>query len=310
MPFSQPVSPADTDLLSPVRPSSHRQPDHLPSTFDRSILGIPAENDEYTRGLIFFFDPSTGHPSVHSTSSGSDDLGGTPYEPSLSSNNTSSRKVNTPQSDSDAPTGLHPELVSSPSIGSPDVESSDTGVEHHHHPSVSSSASFEACEIPSSNPTRNPADMFMTWSFTPSTISPTDNLPMPGHPGPSEGMVEKYSPDDFGYLANMMGQNAPSQMVIRDGMSDGPIQPENAQDSAPNHEGSPQRLGTRTTTVVMRTPKGPSSRTGPIEPRGSTKNKMERTQAIEKVKMMRRLGVCLPCLVNHEPVSSQPKRFQ
>lgn len=247
----------DPDPLSPSDQES------ATLDIDRTIFGIPNENDEFTRGLNFFFDPSTGQPSIHSTSEESEDLVETsPYEPSMSSNNTGSHIIYTPQSGSDGPAELHSRVVSPRSVGSSDGGSCHGTTDHPHPPSVSACATFgtsTASASPLSASAMDVDSLSVAESSTQTNMSPAVNLTFSEH----------YGPDDINYLQGLMLE-----------------------------EGS-QKKGPRTT----RTPKSTATRHDPMGPRASTKTGMDRAQIIEKAKMMRRLGVCLPCLVNHEPVS-------
>ena len=320
MPFPNLHSPAHRDLLKSASPSSLDQP--VSSNFDRSILGIPAENDEYTRGLTFFFDPSTGQPSVTSTSEESEDLGVTPpYDPSRSSNDTSSRKVNTPQSVSDGPGGLHPRAISSRSIGSSDGEPSDPGADRLRPLSISARTSPETSEAaPSPRSIDIPKDMPTSRNVTPMSLTVELSTPEPF--GPAEDMSNpramiQLDQNDFDYLGKVMSQQdssrqgnwtrLPAQMDLVDAQIDrsiSPLQPDLAQGSAPCYEEIAQRTGPHTTTVAVRTPKSPRPRHNPMGPQVATKDAAEKVKSVEKAKLMRRIGVCLPCLVNHEPVSN------
>ena len=271
MPFSKQDTSGHGDLLILDDPVPLRPVDQEPATLDRTILGIPNEDDEYTRGLSFFIDPSTGQPSVHSASEESEDpTYPSAYEPSISSNNTGSRIVYTPQSGSDVPAGLHTQVVSPKSVGSSDGGSCHGKADRSSPPSVSACATSGTITAPASPASGMEGDSLpVAESFTPTNLSSSINLLDPNH----FGSDMSYNQDDFKFLEGIM--------------------PKTAQE-----EGS-QRKGTRTT----RTPKLPGPRHDPIGPRVPTKTKMDKAQLIEKVKMMRRLGVCLPCLVNHEPVS-------
>ena len=266
-------------------PSSNQQPsgygdllslddiDEEAATLDRTILGIPNDHDEYNRGLTFFFDPSTGQPSVHSTSEEPEDPVETcPYEPSMSSNHTGSRIVYTPQSGSDVPADLHSQVVSPQPARSSDCGSSDGGSCHGtadrpHLPSVSACATFGTNTTSASTASTMEEGFLPTAeSFSPTNLSPAVNALFPECSGPIENMT--FDQDDINYLECLMPK--------------------------PNQEEVSQKKGTRT-----RTPKSAGTRPDPMGTRVSNKTGMDRAKA----KMMRRIGVCLPCLVNHEPVS-------
>ena len=259
-------------LLNLDDPSPFRPVDQEPATLDRTILGIPNENDEYTRGLTFLFDLSTGQPSVHSTSEESEDpIETSRYEPSISSNNTGSRIVYTPQSGSDLPADLHSQVVSPRSVGSSDGGSCHGKADRPPPSPISACATFGTSTASASAPsTMEGESLPAAESFTSTDLSPVANSNI------------NLDQDDINFLTGIM--------------------PKTKQE-----EGS-QRTGTRTT----RTSKLPGPRHDPIGPRVSPKTGMDRAQMIEKAKMMRRIGVCLPCLVNHEPVSrgqNQPDSF-
>ena len=322
MPIPTQLSPAHNHLLKSANPSSLTPLDPVSSNFDRSILGIPAENDEYTRGLTFFFDPSTGQPSVTSTSEESEDPGVTPpYDPSRSSNDTSSRKVNTPQSPSDTPGSLHPQAVSSKSAGSSDGESSDPGAGRLRPRSMSAHTSAETSEAATSpKSTDIPKNMPTSGNLT--TMSPIVDLSTPGPFGPAEDMSNpramiELDQNDFDYLGKVMNQQdssrqgdwtrLPAPMDLVDAQIDqsiSPLQSDLARGSGPCYEEIPQRTGPYTTTVAVRTPKSSRPRLNPMGPQVSTRDATEKAKSIEMAKLMRGIGVWLPCLVNHEPVST------
>lgn len=270
MPFSTQHISEPGDLLTVDDPGALRPVDQEPATLDRTILGIPNENDEYTRGLTFFYDPSTGQPSAPSTSEESEDpINASPYEPSVSSDNTGSRIVYTPQSDSDVPVDLDSQVVSP-------VRSSDSGscqgkADRTPLPSVSACATAGTTTAPASPTSVVHVDSLpAAGSFTPMNLSLTVNLMDPNELGPSNMNLDQ---DDIEFLKDAMKKSMEEEVSQRKGMR------------------------------MTRTPKSGRTRHDPIGPRGSTKTGTEKAQLIEKTKMMRRLGVCLPCLVNHEPVS-------
>ena len=287
MPFSNQHPSGYGDLLSLDDTGPLRAVDEEPATLDRTILGIPNDHDEYNRGLTFFFDPSTGQPSVQSKSEEPEDpVETSPYEPSMSSNQTGSRIVYTPQSDSDVPAGLHSQVVSPQPVRSSDCGSSDGGSCHGtadrpHPPSVSACATFGTNTTSGSTASTMEGELLPgAESISSTTLSLAFNLP-PEYPGPSEKMSldqDDFNQDDFNYLECVMTKT--------------------------NQEEVSQTKRTRMT----RTPKSAGTRHDPMGTRVSTKPGMDR----EKAKMMRRIGVCLPCLVNHEPVSrlqKQPYNF-
>ena len=219
-------------------------PDGVFSHFDRSILGIPSEDDEFTRGLIFSFDPTTGQPSVASTSQGSEGLGERlSGEASRSSHKTSSPKVFTPQSVSDATSSLHPQIASPRSVESFDRGSPRRELHCPHTLSVSACASAgtssaAASPVSSQTPTHLPAvDSYGATTMLPS-VNSFVNEPWGNHGSMLDPRtIIDCNEDDFAKLEDILNQEDPSR-------------------------------------------------------------------AAERGTLMRQLGVCLPCLVNHERVSN------
>lgn len=312
MSFSYQHTTAHSHRLSPSDRSTFSPLDQVPSSLNRSILGIPAEDDEFTRGLTFYMDPSTGQPSVCSTSEESEDPVETPpYDPSRSSNNTSSHKVNTPQSASDASAGLQP-WASPRSVGSSGSESLDSGADQSNHPSVSVRSSFDTSEAePSPRLFRKPKSPSIEEDSTATMLSPAVELPdsersevLRGMPDPRT--IIDVDQTDIKLLEDMLKEDRSRLMALggpQNEQSYGLPHPNLAQGSKPNYEETPQKTGNDTTAIVVRTPKASRPRPNPMEPRVSTKDTKDKAKKIEKVKLMRRIGVCLPCLVNHEPVS-------
>lgn len=308
MPF-----PANPDLVNPADSSTLRQLYTVSSDFDRSILGIPAEDDEFTRGLIFSFDPSTGLPSVPSTSQESADLvEDPPYEPSRSSNNTGSLKIFTPQSVSDAQGGLHPRSVSSRSVGSSDAGSSVHEADSSQDLPISAQISAGTNEIATSpNLIQTPTYLPMVGTHTPSTMPPADDLSYSEHCGPWEDIndpreVIDIGPNDIKYLAEILRREDPSRlgdpaqaldpMDLMDDetrQSTTSLQSELARGLNSNHGEIHKSIGTHTRAVS-------NGKERVSQLRHNTKSR----RAIEKVKLMRQIGACLPCLVNHEQVSA------
>ena len=272
MPFSKQDTSGHGDLLILDDPAPLRPVDQEPATLDRTILGIPNEDDEYTRGLNFFIDPSTGQPSVHSASEESEDpTYPSAYEPSISSSNTGSRIVYTPQSGSDVPAGLQTQVVSPKSVGSSDGGSCHGKADRSSPPSVSACATFGSITAPASPASAMEGESQpAAATFPPMNLSSTVNLLDPNHLGPSNLSLDQ---DDINFLQGEMQKTTEEEVSQRKGMR------------------------------MTRTPKSAGTRHDPMGLRVSTKTKMDKAQLIEKVKMMRRIGVCLPCLVNHEPVS-------
>lgn len=312
MSFSHQHTTAHDHRLSTPHRIIFCPPGQVPTNVNRSILGIPAEDDEFTRGLTFFMDPSTGQPSVCSTSEESEDPVETPpYEPSRSSNNTSSRKVHTPQSASDASAGLQPWVASPRSVRSSGSELLDSGADQSHPPSMSVRSSFDASEAePSPRSFRKPKNPSIEANST--ATMPAIELPDSERFDPLRGMPDPRAiihvePNDIKCLEEIMNMEDESRLMALEGPQNehsfGLPHPNLAQGSKPNYKETPPKTGTDTTAIVVRTPKASRPRPNPMEPRVSTKDTKDKAKWIEKVKLMRRIGVCLPCLVNHEPVS-------
>ena len=312
MPPSNQQSPAHKELLSPANPVALKPHDRVSSDFDRSRLGIPAENDEFNRGLIFFFDPSTGQPSVHSTSEDSEVPGETPpYEPSRSSDHSSSCKINTPQSVSDIPGGLQHRAVASTSVGLSDGESSECGADHPYSPSVSARAFVGAIEAPPSPETIQEATSLLTaGSSTVTAMSPTLGPSLAEASDPLGDMsgaqaIIHINQNDVGFLEKIMSAPLSDQMDLLHNLTGQSIAPPHteSQSSEARHVEVHQVTLRHTTRVAGRKPKSPRPRLDPMGPRVTTRDTTDKAK-LEKARLMRQIGVCLPCLVNHEKVSS------
>ena len=311
MSFARNQTNANSHLLNPAESSTPRPLN------DRSILGIPAEDDEFTRGLTFFFDPSTGQPSVHSTSEDSDDPGVPPYEASPPSNNASSCRVFTPRSVSDASGGLHPRLVSSGSVELSEGGSSDSGGDRPHPPWVSASAgSSQTASSPTS--IRTPSHLPKVMDHMPTTMSPAVDPPTPEPPGPFGEMrdpraIISVGPNDVRFLENIMDPSRsenlaqalnPNDLVANQvGRSIAPPYPDTARGSRTECGKGNPRTRSRTRAVAIRANRVSQPGSNPRKRRPSAKDAMERAKEAEQKRLMRELGVCLPCLVNHEQVS-------
>lgn len=312
--------------INPYLPNTNdhitfRPIDRMSLSFDRSIIGIPAEDDDFTRGLTFFFDPSTGQPSVHSTSEESEDLGETPpYEPSLSSNTTSSHKVLTPPSVLDASAGLHPRIVSSRSGGSSDGGSSDRGPHRQQSPSVSARVSAGTSQAASS-PILVQTPTYTEGSPTATPMSPTVDSPIPEPFGPHQDLSDPRAIIDIDRndvrcleeIMSLEGQSRPGNSArLSDEMDLGdaetnqslvPFHSEDLQDSETSDGEVRKKIGISPKGLAIRTSSAPRSRSNPTGLPESTKNGVKKAKSSETTKLMRQLGVCLPCLVNHEKVS-------
>lgn len=306
MSFANYQTTADPHLLNPADSSTPGLLHGGSSNFDRSILGIPAaEDDEYTRGLTFFFDPSTGQPSVASTSEESDNPGeASPYEASPSSNNTGSRRVFTPKSVSDTSGGLHPLLLSSASVGSSDGGWSDGGADHPHPPSVSARASAGSSQVASMPmPTQTPTLLPTSGKYGASTMSPEAVDPRIAQPfSPLEDMSDprgiiNIDQNDVNFLVGILSPEDQS----RQGDSAQALDPMDLMDNQSSQGIAPQ-TGKHTGAVTARTPGASRRWQNPWRRRATTKDVTEKAKSTENQKLMRLLGSCLPCLVNHEKV--------
>lgn len=320
MPFASNQTPADSQLLSHADFSTPRPLDVVSSSFDRSIIGIPAEDDEFTRGLTFFFDPSTGQPSVPSTSGDSDNRGETPpYEASRSSNNPSSCRVLTPKSVSDASGGLHPRIVSSRSAGSSEGGPSDGEADRPHPPSVSARASAGSSQA-ASPPTSIQASSHMPTAkdHMATTISPAVDPPTPESPGPFGDMsalraIFTVEPNDVRFLEMIMDPSRSGNLAqaldpidLMDNhvsRSIAPPHPHMAQRARIEHEKRNPSTRSRTELVAIKARRGSEPGSNRKRPRVRTKDAKESARTADKKKLMRKIGACLPCLVNHEEVS-------
>ena len=311
--FSTQQIPAMSNLLNETESSIYQPLDIMPPTLNRRFLGIPAEHDEFSRGLIFFSDPSTGQPSLHSTGQESESRGENPaYQHSQSSNDTSSHIVFTPQSTSDSSDGPHPQVISPRSGRSPESELYNRDAIHRQWPSVSARASAGTTEVaPSPALSQVPAHMPMTAESSAATMSPDVDMLMP-EPfdlledmkdpreiiliGPSdvevlEEMMKSGIASGPGYQAQIFNEMPLASAQINDSMA--PHHSEFVQGLEPTSREAGQRMGMNQKELAIRTKRASRSK----NPRGLTKD------AIEKSKVIRRIGSCLPCLVNHEPVS-------
>lgn len=319
MPFSKQQTPVNQDPPNPADSSALRPLNAVSSDFDRSILGIPAEHDEFTRGLIFSFDPSTGLPSVSSTSQESEDpVEGSPYEPSRSSNNTSSLNISTPiftpQSVSEASSGLHPRSALSHSIGSSNGGSSVDEAEDIQSLSVSlqvTAGPSEAACSPNHNQTLTTLPVACV--PPPSTMSPVVHQSSSEDFGIVEDgndprMVIDIGPNDIKFLAEIIRWEGPSrpgypaQALDPMDLVDDQISPPSTSPESEPAEGSKQgkiheSIGKHATAASNRKERVSQPKHHPKGRRASNKDENEHT------KLMRHIGVCLPCLVNHEHVS-------
>lgn len=292
MPYSGHQTPAKKDPPNPADLSFSRPAGPASSDFDRSILGIPAEDDAFSRALISSFDSSTRLPSVPSKSQESEDPSGHPaYGLSHPSNNTSSVRILTPQSTSDASSSLHPRSAPAQSVGSSDGGYSVNGAEELQSLSISLKVATGASEAASST------ELTQVQTYLPMTggqLTSTNSLAV--HPSVSEhsGNLDRMNdprviidigPNDIEYLTNIMRQEDPGRLGI-------PAQALDPMDLVDDSI-------SQSTTLPRERVSRPSHNLRARRP----SSKDER----EKMKLMRQIGVCLPCLVNHEHVSVSEK---
>ena len=313
MSFSNQQIPAMSNVLDETESSILQPSVAVFPALNRRFLGIPAESDDFSRGLIFLFDPSTGQPSVHSPREGSVDGGGSPaYQHSQSSNNTSSHKVFTPQSTSGSTDGPHPRVVSPRSGRSSESESHDRDAIRQQRPSVSARASAGASEaVLSPALSQASVHMPMTAESPPATMSPDVDLSMSEPFDPIEDMKDprdiiNIGPSEVQDLEEIMqsgilgGLGHRAQMLYEMPLANAQINDSMAlhhsqlvQGLQPTSREAVQRTEYHRRRLAIRSKRASRSR----ESRGMTKD------AREKAREIRRIGSCLPCLVNHEQVS-------
>ena len=324
MPFSYQQIPTMSNFLSETEYSLLQPPDAVPPMLNRCFIGIPAENDEYTRGLNFFFDPSTGQPSVHSASEESENQIESPaYQHSQSSNNTSSHIVLTPKSTSDSSDEPRPRTMSHGSGRSSESGLYDRDAMSQHCPSVSARASAGTSEAAHSLAAYSPALSQVlvhmpTMAQSPAaTMSPDTDLSMSNPFDPIEDMKDPrdiidIGPSDVEYLQAIRISGTPSGIGHQAQMFN-PMHLVNAQingSMVPHHPVSAQVLratsnGAGQKTDIHQRQMAIRSKRGSRPRNTGVSNKA----AMEKSKKMRQLGSCLPCLVNHEPVSTLQRQL-
>ena len=248
-----------------------------------------------------------------------------PYEPSRSSQAPSSRQVFTPRSVSDASGGLHRRPLSSRSVGSSDGGISEFGVERQYSFSVSVRVSAGSTSRPVSS-----QEMIQPL-FTPAMMSPEID---PSIPGSSGSGGEPKDPraiiwidtNDVRLLEELMNQESDPARVLVD-QTDPREDPGNPMDDpmevvkdeipqpvSPSHSGFAQgsriRCGgvAQRTTTHTRAGKRRAQKVSRSRPRltgqqASAEDAIETPGPREMAKLMRLIGSCLPCLVNHEKVS-------
>ena len=304
MSFSNQQTRAHSNLTNPAYSTTFTSLDRVSSTFDRSILGILNDNDEFNRPLALVTDRPTGQSSVQSMSEDSGAQSECPaYDPSLSSNNTNSQKVFTPQSVSDASGSLHPRIASSRSGGSSDGGYSDCSVANGHSPSLFTHASAGASQAaPSPISSQTPIELPLAGICTPSAMSLALDEPFFGPFDPFERMTDaqpilELNEDDLRFLKERMDADKSSRVGI------------------------PAQLSDRMNVLLVQRPRGdsfnlptrtqrvPRSKAKQRRQQVSSRNAVEKAKATEHSRLIRQIGSCLPCLVNHEQVgvrTSQP----
>ena len=267
---------------------------------ERSLIGIPAE-DEHDRGLTFLFDSWTGQPSQTSASEGSESAAPENSPRAPPSDHSSSLPLGTtPQSDSD----VLMKDVSKMSLSESEV-SSASGANIIATPSSSQSATLDS-NIPQETQSRSS----LSDGRTPPMSPYADQRSLPAV-NPLQGLDDPYpiviNKEDIDFLLRSQeeqGQpNEPQHLV-------GPLLDPGIGTShvLPKVRGLPKstRLGKKESSRSCHSPvlvKGrrydPKTQVGRKERRPLTE---ERRQTASE---LRKIGACLRCSYNHEPVSLQ-----
>ena len=290
--------------------------DRMTSNFDRSILGIPNEHDEFSRDLTLSTDGNIGRPSLPAMSEESGAAcESPPYDPSQSSNNTSSQIVFTPQSISDTSGGPHLQITPSRSGGSPGAGLSDQGSYGEQSPSLSARASAGAAQAaPSPTPSQTPTHLCLAGVSTPTMTSLSSDERMSDLFGLSEPITASRTPitlnvDDLRYLEEEMARSQVENLARPSSQMDAQVDQrapplsEVTHASEASHGNGPQRRRDNRSNLVIRTRGALRSRPTRTRQQLVERSAVEKAKAIEHARLMREIGSCLPCLVNHEHVS-------
>ena len=263
---------------------------------ERSLIGIPAE-DEHDRGLTFFFDSWTGQLSQTSESEGSESAApeNSPRAPP-SDHSSSLPLVLTPQTDSDV---LMKE-VSQISLSEPEV-SSVSGVNVMATPSSSESATLDS-NISQETQSRSHLSDGRTPPMSPyadqRNFAPVN--PLQGIESPRDTIV--IDREDIDFLLGL--PNEPQHFI-------GPLLDPGTGISRVSPKVREIPKSTRPEKKESRSRKSPS----PIVVKGhrydpkTQVGRKERGPLTEErrqtARELRKIGACLRCLYNHEPVSIQ-----
>ena len=270
--------------------SSHR------GNHGRSLIGIPPE-DEHDRGLIFLFDSWTGQISQTSASEGSESAApensprAPPPDPS-----SSLPLVMTPHSDSDV---LMNE-VSQISLGESEA-SSASGVNIIATPSSSESATLDS-NISQETQSRSRLSEGRTPPMSPyadqRSFLPVN--PLQGIEDPRDTIV--INKEDIDYLIGLEGQDQPNEPqhsigpLLDPGIGTSHVSPPKS--TRPEKKESRSRSSHSAILVKGRR----------YDPKTQVRRKERRPlteEGRQTARDLRKIGACLRCLYNHEPVSFQ-----
>lgn len=317
MPFSNPQTLANPDLTDFSTPTTL---DGVSSGLDRTILGIPRDDDEYTRGMNAFFNPSSGQPSVHSTSEEYEGLKNTPpYEPSHSSNSSGSYHMLTPESVCETSVGIHPRAVPLRFVESFQGQQCDDDA-HRSNLSFASARATAGTNITTRSPVtvHTPTHMSMEGFCSANAMLPAVDSLVFRFANPPEDMNDPQSiiridSNDIMNLEEIMSHDLSFQVDtvvpesdLLDAVDDqtsqstAPPQSDTIQGSKRKHEEVDRKVERRKRPAAKLPHCIPRLQHDTTEAQGTFG---DATDKAARTKLMRKLGVCLPCLVNHEPVS-------
>ena len=288
---------------------------------ERSLIGIPAE-DEHDRGLTFFFDSWTGQPSQTSASEGSESAApeSSPRAPP-SDHSSSLPLVMTPQSDSD----VLMKDVSQISLDESEA-SSASGVNVIATPSSSEPATLDS-NVSQETQLRSRLSDGRTSPMSPyadqRSFVPVN--PLLGIDDPRDTIVINRDDIDF-LLRSQEGQGPPNEPQH----VGGPLHDPGVGSShvSPKETDMPKSTGPRSkesrsrrshsTILVPRQRYDPTTQIGRrshsklLDPRqtydpttqiGRRERRPLTEERRETARALRKVGACLRCLYNHEPVS-------
>lgn len=160
-------------------------------------------------------------------------------------------------------------------------------------------------------------------------VSRGSDPPIPQSFSPLEDMTDPQTiidigPNDVRFLRGLISLEGPPQMSNTADLMDVSMDPaddpldlmddqtsqsvapslsESAQHSETKYGGLNQKTKQDTREGKRRAPKASRRKRGPMGQQATGKYAIEKPKSKEQTKLMRKLGACLPCLVNHEPVS-------